>query len=101
MSDMAEGFYLVGTFLGVERARSFTRKENGETVNVRPRLGVMVNDEEVEVAVKDDAQLEEVAKGLAKGQPIRLVVEVRPPFGARGGVSYSLPGVIVTRHRWG
>lgn len=94
-----DGIYVQGTFLGSQAARTFTREGSGEVVNVRPRIGLDLDGEEVEVSCKDDEQLRETVKGLTRGQTIRLRVEVRPPYGARGAVTIALPGAIESRKR--
>lgn len=99
-SAMAGGIYVVGEFLGVERARTFTRRESGEVVNVRPRVGVQVNGEEVGIACSDDTILDALTRGWKHGDLVRVLVEVRPPFGSRGSVSYLIPGTVETRARW-
>jgi len=94
------GIYVHGAYMGFKPGRTFDRRDTGETVNVRPRLGVLVGDETVEVRCLDDAQARQYASGLSKGDDCWLPVDIRPPFGARGSVSYFLPGVFETRDDW-
>lgn len=97
------GIWLVGEYLGVEHARTYTDRQTQEVRNVRPRLGLSVGGEEVAVVCADESQLTNLARGLVKGQPARVRVEVRPPFGARGAVQFLAPGAIESRSfgpRW-
>jgi hypothetical protein len=100
-TEQEHGIFIVGDYLGREVARTYTPQGSTEVRNVRPRLGLSVDGEEVPVVVKDDAELDATTRGLVHGQTIRVRVEAFPPYGARGAVQFGLPGAIAaTRTRW-
>lgn len=96
-NDLQDGLYLRGTFLGVQESREFTPRGTTEKRTVRPRLGLLVDGEEMELACRDDAHMAEVRKGLVKGDVVLIRVEASPPFGASGSVRFNLPGAIERR----
>ena len=96
--ETGHGLLIRGFLLGRQPARSFQRGgPEGEKVNVRPKIGLDVNGEEIAVACRDDENMDSVLGGLVKGDSIELIVEARPPFGAKGAVTYTLPGVVKPR----
>jgi hypothetical protein len=98
-STDGEGLFLRGTYLGVQESRTWKPRGEDREVTIRPKLGVSVNGEELEIGCTDDAQMQQVRKGLVKGDRIELEVEALPPFGSRGAVTYTLPGVISRERR--
>lgn len=91
------GIFIRGIYKGSVQQREFTRAGTQEKVTVRPKIGLDVDDEEVVIKAKDDAQLAEVTRGKVRRQLAEFRVEARPPFGSRGSVDFVLPGVIVER----
>lgn len=89
-----EGLFIRGTLKGTQPARSFERSSDQTTVHVKPRIGLDVNGVEFVVKCKDDEQMAAALRGHNKGDVITLSIEARPPFGARGEVDFTLPGVI-------
>lgn len=92
-----QGFYIRGTYLGVEEGREWTPPGTTEVRTIKPKLGLMVNGEEVAVSAKDDGHLAQARSGLIKGDEVEILVEVRPPYGSRGDVGFFLPGAIESR----
>lgn len=94
-----QGFFIRGAFLGVQEARTFKRNGTGETVNVKPRLGLRVNGVDFELVAKDDAQMQEARRGLVKGDVVTFSVDPRPPYGSPRGseVDLFLPGAYESR----
>jgi len=91
------GVFIRGTFKGTQPARSFVRASDGETVNVKPRIGLDVDGEELVIKCPDDAAMRAAIGSAQKGQEMLIRVDVRPPFGARGAVDFLLPGTIAER----
>jgi len=90
------GLFIRGTFKGTQQARSFDRAD-GTKVNVKPKIGLDVDGTEYEVKCADDEQMRRVVGSSAKGSTLTLEVVALPPFGARGDVAFTLPGVIESR----
>jgi hypothetical protein len=100
-TDTQQGIYLVGGLLGREEGRTWD-PEPGRTVRIRPKIGLMVDGEEIAVDCKDEAQMAEAVGSAIKGDVVTLRVEVRPPYNGKGDVRFFLPGAIEaqSRDRW-
>lgn len=96
-----QGFFIRGTYLGAQPARTFTRAGTSEEVNVKPKLGVSVDGEEYSIKARDDDHLAATIAGKVKGDLITLAIEARAPFGSGNKpVEYVLPGVVESRQQW-
>lgn len=95
MAGPSQGIFIRGVYLGIEDSREFTPRDDpaGSKRTVRPKIGLRVNDEEVAITARDDAHAAEARRGLIKGDVVEVAVEALPPFGARGAVTFTLPGV--------
>lgn len=91
------GIFIRGQLLGRQPARTFTRDTTGETVNVKPKIGLMVDGVEFSVKASDDAQMDAALAGKAKGEEVTLRIEVLAPYGSTRPVDYTLPGVVASR----
>jgi len=74
----------------------FTRND-GTDVQVKPKIGLDVNGTEYQVKCRDDDHMRQVIGSVARGSTLTLEVVALPPFGARGDVAFTLPGVIESR----
>lgn len=92
------GVFIRGTYLGRQAARTFTRDGNGETVNVKPKIGLMVDGLEYAIKATDDAQIDAALQGKVKGDEVTLRIEALAPFGSNKPVDFTLPGVVASRN---
>jgi hypothetical protein len=100
-NEAQQGIFLRGGFLGREASRTWT-PEPGRTVTIRPKIGLMVDGEEIAIDAADEPHMAEVTAGWVKGDVVTVRAEPRPPFNGKGGIRWFLPGVVETvdRDRW-
>lgn len=96
-AQSTQGMFIRGTLLGRQPARSFTRNGTDEVVNVKPKIGLMVDGVEMAVKAQDDAHIDAVLAGKVKGDEVTLRVEVLAPYGSNKPVDVTLPGVVQSR----
>jgi len=88
VNGLAPGYYVVGEFLGTKPASSFER--NGETINVKPKLGVRTDGGELGIGAASEVALGAALAGIEPGSAVAVRVRVRGPFGSQGPVKFSL-----------
>jgi hypothetical protein len=88
------GTFLRGEFLGRIEQDTYTPRGSSEVRTVKPKIGVRVDGEEIEVRCKDNDQMNHLARGWVKGDVVEVPVELRPSFGAPRGttVDFFAPG---------
>lgn len=97
--DAQQGLFIRGTYLGRQAPRTFTRGSgpDAETVNVKPKIGLMVDGIEYAIKGADDAHIDQALAGKVKGDVVTLRIEAIAPFGSNKPVDYTLPGVVQAR----
>lgn len=96
-NTQSHGLFIRGTLLGRQAARSFIRNGTNEEVNVKPKIGLMVDGIEFSVKATDDADIDRVLGGKVKGDEVTLRIEAVAPFGTNKPVDFTLPGVVQSR----
>jgi len=82
---MYDGLVLVGEFLGVQEARTYTRKD-GKPGTEYAKIGLKTRGGVYEVAIGSDDDLAAFRRenALVKGDRVSIEVDALPPWGARG-----------------